>query len=46
MEKSQEIPKLNYILDGTHTSFLYQAILRKSGSVGGALSSALRVTTA
>ena len=40
MEASpEEISKRNhYILDGTHTPFLYQGIFRKSGAVGGALS--------
>ena len=39
MEASpEEISKRNdYILDGTHTPFLYQGIFRKSGAVGGAL---------
>lgn len=41
MEPSpEEISKLNYcILDGTHTSFLYQGIFRNSSAVGGALTS-------
>ena len=40
MEASpEEISKRNhYILDGTHTPFLYQGIFQKSGAVGGALS--------
>lgn len=35
-----------YILDGAHTSFLYQGIFRKSSSVEGALTSRLGIARA
>lgn len=45
METSpEEISKCNcYALDGTHTPFLYQGIFRKSGAVGGVLTSQLGI---